>query len=301
MTKKVLVVDNSQVILKQMSSFLEKKGYEVVTAENGLSALRKLEEFEPDLIFLDLIMPKISGDKLCPILRSMPDLKHVYVILLTAVAAEEDIDFRSMGADACIAKGPFKEVEKSIDMVLERLNGEVPHSVDEGVIASGNVFSRRISEELLSVKKHFESLLNHLNEGVLELTKEYEIVYANCPASAILATQEVDLLSKNFLFFFSKEDQERICAAIAEAKKESVCLGEFSPLYFQDRYLLMCFVHVLGGSDSVVVIINDISQRKKGEKKIADYYEKRLGELSSRLDEVCKENERLRAVVSARK
>jgi len=65
MSKKILVVDNHPLILELISSFLEKDGHEVRVAQDGLSALDVLEGFVPDIMFIDLVMPNISGDKLC--------------------------------------------------------------------------------------------------------------------------------------------------------------------------------------------------------------------------------------------
>ena len=67
MKKKILVVDNHPMILKLMGNLLEKEGYKVKVAPDGLSALDILKTYKPDMIFVDLIMPNISGDKLCRI------------------------------------------------------------------------------------------------------------------------------------------------------------------------------------------------------------------------------------------
>ena len=80
--KKVLVVDNHPVMLKFMANLLIKKGYKVKTAEDGLSALDILKTYLPEVIFIDLVMPNICGEKLCRILRSMPKLKNSYLIIL---------------------------------------------------------------------------------------------------------------------------------------------------------------------------------------------------------------------------
>ena len=77
MKKNVLVVDNNPVILKFMTNLLEEKGCQVQVAEDGLAGLDILESYVPDVIFADLVMPNISGDKLCRIIRKKPGLKGV--------------------------------------------------------------------------------------------------------------------------------------------------------------------------------------------------------------------------------
>ena len=114
MPKKILVVDNNPVILKLMESFLTREGHQVRTVEDGLVAIEVLHTYRPNVVFVDLIMPKIQGDKLCRIIRTMPEVADVFIVVLSAVAVEHQVDFVSFGADACIAKGPFKETEKHI-------------------------------------------------------------------------------------------------------------------------------------------------------------------------------------------
>ncbi|MFW6053060.1 MAG: response regulator, partial [Desulfosalsimonas sp.] len=119
--KQILVVDNHPVMLKFMSGFLEKKGYNVKTAADGLSAIDMLSSFTPDVFFIDLVMPNISGEKLCQIIRSRQDLKNCFIVVLSAIMAEEVPAFESCNADVFIAKGPFDRLSTHVENVLERL------------------------------------------------------------------------------------------------------------------------------------------------------------------------------------
>ena len=75
-----------------MQNLLEKNGYQVETAKDGLSALEKLKTFSPDVFFIDLVMENIPGDKLCQIIRDMPEYKNAFIVILSAIAAEEGED-----------------------------------------------------------------------------------------------------------------------------------------------------------------------------------------------------------------
>ncbi|MCP4577247.1 MAG: response regulator, partial [Deltaproteobacteria bacterium] len=89
MGKKILVVDNDRLMLEFMADLFKEQGHEVVTAEDGLSALEALKDYVPDVAFLDLVMPNIRGDRLCRIIRSMPHLKHLFLVILSATALED--------------------------------------------------------------------------------------------------------------------------------------------------------------------------------------------------------------------
>lgn len=207
--KKIVVVDNHPVMLEYTARFLSRKGHQVVTAADGLSALHILKDFIPDVMFIDLIMPNIGGEKLCRIIRSSPRLTHVSLVVISAVAAEKEIDIVEIGADACIAKGPFDKMSRHILQVLDRLDRKDAASLRRKVFGLGDLHARNITKELLSAKKHFEVILDHITEGVMELSLEGKIVYVN-PAAAILAgVAEEDLLSGDFIDLFGKREGKK--------------------------------------------------------------------------------------------
>ena len=90
--KKILVVDNSEAMRQTICNILQSYGYEPRTAVDGLSALEVLDTFSPDLIFIDWVMPNISGDKLCRIIRQDPEFKDIYLVILSAMVKEQSFE-----------------------------------------------------------------------------------------------------------------------------------------------------------------------------------------------------------------
>jgi len=112
---KVLVVDDEVYILHILDFSLNAEGYEVITAEDGEQGLAKAKSEQPDLVVLDVMMPKIDGYEVCRQLKQDPKMKDVPVILLTAKG--RDIDRKlglEVGADDYITKpfSPNKLIEK---------------------------------------------------------------------------------------------------------------------------------------------------------------------------------------------
>ena len=106
---KVMVVDDSPTDLKLMSGPLLAKGYDLITATNGEDALKKAASERPDLIVLDVIMPKLNGFKVCRQIKSSSQLKDIKIILASGKNQESDIFWgRKQGADVYITK-PFTE------------------------------------------------------------------------------------------------------------------------------------------------------------------------------------------------
>lgn len=107
MPKKILITEDSSVILDMMKDFLEGKGYSVITATDGQLALDKAKEESPDLIVLDLMLPKIDGYKVCGLLKRNESYKKIPIIMLTARAREDDKKLgEEVGVDAYLLK-PF--------------------------------------------------------------------------------------------------------------------------------------------------------------------------------------------------
>ena len=107
MPKRVLICDDEPYIVESVSYVVRRAGFEVVTAEDGEEALAAAHREKPDLVFLDIMMPGISGDEVCRRLKSDPSTRGTHVVILTARGQEED-ERRAleMGADEFMTK-PF--------------------------------------------------------------------------------------------------------------------------------------------------------------------------------------------------
>jgi len=105
---KVLVVDDEEPILELLKYNLEKNGYEVKTALDGAKAVDIAKKFIPDLVLLDIMMPKMDGVETCRQLRDLPELQKMFVVFLTARSEEySEVAAFDIGADDYITK-PIK-------------------------------------------------------------------------------------------------------------------------------------------------------------------------------------------------
>ena len=105
---KVLVVDDEEPILELLKYNLEKSGFEVKTAIDGMRAVEIAKKFVPDLVLLDIMMPKMDGVETCRLLRDIPELQKTFVVFLTARSEEySEVAAFDVGADDYITK-PIK-------------------------------------------------------------------------------------------------------------------------------------------------------------------------------------------------
>jgi DNA-binding response OmpR family regulator len=118
--KKILLVDDEQDLVETMEMSLEAKGFEILKAYDGEEGLKLAIEANPDLIILDLMMPKMNGYQVCWEIKNNEKTKHLRVIMLTAKAQESDKFWGyETGADDYVTK-PFEmaELVKKINSFL---------------------------------------------------------------------------------------------------------------------------------------------------------------------------------------
>lgn len=115
---RVLVVDDSEVIRELISVNLELEGFEVVTAEDGQDALDRIQDIRPDLVTLDVVMPRMDGFETAARLRADAATRHIPVVMVSAAAQEGDLQRgREIGVNAYITK-PFQP-EELVQVVRE--------------------------------------------------------------------------------------------------------------------------------------------------------------------------------------
>lgn len=106
---KILVVDDAKNILLVLKMSLEKAGYEVYTAKDGITAVKKAQEIDPDLILLDILIPNMNGFLVFEALKDEPKTANTTVIFISAKAEKEDLEkAMNMGAADFLVK-PIKQ------------------------------------------------------------------------------------------------------------------------------------------------------------------------------------------------
>lgn len=163
--KKILIADDEPDILEIIQYNLSREGYEVITAKDGDDALAKAKSSQPQLIVLDIMMPKKNGVEVCEILRAQPAFKDTLIIFLTALNDESShIKGLETGADDYVSKPISPKVLVSrVNALFRRVNKDEP---EDKVIRIDNL-------EIDPVK--FEVKVN--GNSVVLAKKEFELLY----------------------------------------------------------------------------------------------------------------------------
>ncbi len=163
--QKILIVDDEPDILELIEYNLNKEGYQVFVAHNGQEAVAEAKKVLPDLIILDVMMPKMDGIEACRIMRTMPEFKNTFMVFLTARSEEySEIAGFNVGADDYIAK-PIKPraLVSRVNAILRR-NQPSEDSSDNKLEIGDLVIDREAfmvfqgGEKVVLAKKEFELL-----------------------------------------------------------------------------------------------------------------------------------------------
>jgi DNA-binding response OmpR family regulator len=118
LNKKILIADDEPNIVTAVEFLLQRNGYEVHVARNGEEALKLVEDCNPDLVLLDVMMPGRSGYEVCKRIRERADWRHIKIIMLSAKGRDAEVNKGlAIGADLYITK-PFSTQE-----LVAKING----------------------------------------------------------------------------------------------------------------------------------------------------------------------------------
>jgi len=199
-TAKILVVDDEPDILEFLQYNLEKEGFNVVTASDGEAGIQKAEQENPDLIILDIMMPKMDGVEVCRVLRSRPKFAHTVIAFLTA--REEDfsqIAALETGGDDYITKPIRPRVFLSRIKALLRRGSRAEKEEEENTVHMGDliidrdrVVVTRGEETIELAKKEFE-LLNLLVSKPGKVFSREEIFNKVWGTDVIVGNRTIDV------------------------------------------------------------------------------------------------------------
>ena len=202
-TFKILLVDDEVDILEFISYNLEKEGYKVFTAKNGLEAIKVAEKTTPHLIILDVMMPEMDGIAACEEIRQIPSLKNTVIAFLTARGEDySQITGFEAGADDYITKPVRPKVLVSRVKALLKRTGETteqPVIQDSNTVTIGNLlidkerYLIRIGdEEMILPRKEFELLSLLVSKPGKVFTRE-EIYYSVWGDNVVVGDRTIDV------------------------------------------------------------------------------------------------------------
>ena len=241
MSKRVLVVDNDRFYVEFLSEILGQEGYQVTKAYDGMQAMECLDQDRPDLVVLDIVMPKIDGDRVCRYIKGTPRLRQIPVVILSGTLIEDREKVLAMGADGYVAKGQLDELRGNILAALRRLQGEGP-AEPQAILGLEKTVPREQVRELLAIRRHKEAILRAIGEGVVEADGRQRVLYVNPAGLEILGRPELELLGTPVTEILRAEHRITLQEAIARLRTSPERSGEAVSIRYRGRVLRIVVV-----------------------------------------------------------
>ncbi len=240
-TPVVLVVDDDFQLCEFLSDLLESDGFEVLRAWDGEEALRLVETTSPDLVLLDIRMPRLDGIQTCAALRKRPETAYIPILMLTA-----DVDEESIGQ--AFAAGATDYMAKPPSPLALRFR------------AAGLINARRRNCQLRETETRLQSVIRHASDAILTLDHALTVVSANPSAASLFATAAENLVGRPIgeLLAIAPENlgplpvETESCFPGAPGRMVEVTSGEFHS----------------GGKRFYTLIVRDITERKRAENQL---------------------------------
>lgn len=224
MTKRALIIDNDFFFVEFMADLLSERGYKVVKAYDGKEGLQAFDEHTVDLLFLDMVIPKVDGWHLIHYARQrFADTPFPIVAVSGTIIEQLDV-LDDVGADYYIAKGPLDRMKHLIHQVLDQVETRpFPADGDRRIYDLDILYPRRESVALIE-SLHFQRAVSQcIGMGLLIVDRDSRILGTNALAQEVLERPEVHILNRPVLSVFPDTEKAKIVHAMKKVAKDPQC------------------------------------------------------------------------------
>jgi len=222
MQKKVLVVDSDYFFVEFLSELLTKRGYKVLKAYNGKEGIAKLEDDMVDMLFADLVLPKVDGRQFFKFIRNKYNGNQIPMVALSGTMIEQIGSLNEIGADFYIAKGPIDQLTIKLNEFMAEIETR-PFSppADKKVLATGNVFPRRDAMELLNSLQFHQAVIECAAAGIIIVDDDTRIINANRVALEIIGRRSEEVINYPVADLFDNGERAELVQGLKLVRRQS--------------------------------------------------------------------------------
>jgi PAS domain S-box-containing protein len=215
MPKSALVVDKDFFFVEFLGDLLEKRGYRVTKANDGKEAVSRLGQDRFDLLFMDMILPKIDGPQVIEFARMKYPDPRLPIIILSGAVIEQMDEIGDLNADYYVAKGPTGDVGDHIESLLAKIEDEpLPSSANRVVLESGKLYPRKATVDLMDMLTFQKAVIESVGIGIVVVDRDARIIGANSLASEMVGSTSVELLNLPVTDIFPHEAKSKLVSAL---------------------------------------------------------------------------------------
>ena len=203
MSKDALVVDADYFFVEFVSELLAKRGYAITKAYDGKDGISKLRDQPHDIMFVDLVMPKVDGSQFIDFVRLKYGSNHFPIEALSGVMVEQLSSLSEIGADYYVAKGPVDKLTVQLNALMAEIETQPQSPPAKGkIMETSGVYPRRDTVGLLNALQFHRAVIESLAVGVMVVDIDARIVNVNPAAFEILGKSPTEVLNRPVLDIF---------------------------------------------------------------------------------------------------
>ena len=209
--KKTLIVDSDFFFLEFLSELLAKRDYQVIKAYDGKEGIGKLEDSTIDILFADLVLPKIDGKQLFRFVRNKYSDRRFLMVALSGIMIENLGSLNEIGADYFIAKGPTDKLKVKLNDFLTDLEIQ-PFSppAEKKILAPGDIYPRRDAVELVKSLQFHQAVIECAAVGIIIVDNDTRIINANPALLEIVGRSLSDVINRPVSVLFDEKSRAKL-------------------------------------------------------------------------------------------
>jgi len=263
MSKKVLVADNDFFFVEFLTELLEGRGYEVIRAYDGKEAISRLEEGPIDLLFADMVMPKIDGTQLIQYTRKKFPGAHFPIVVISGTIIERLDMVNKIGADYYIVKGPMEQMAVQINRFMEKIETQpFPSPSDQDLFEAEHLYPRQATADLIDSINFQRAITESAGVGIIVVDKDAKILNANSLALEILNKSLEDVLNSAVTTIFQKNGKGLLVAGLKKVIQDQTLrkLAFSSTIYEREIRTIVSLFKVDGEIAGWILAMEDTDQ-----------------------------------------
>jgi CheY-like chemotaxis protein len=215
MSRQALVVDDDFFFIEFIAELLEKRGYRVIKARDGKEGLSKLDDGPFDILFSDLIMPKIDGLQFIKIARRRFSEVPFQIIAVSGSVVEQMDQLADEDIDWFLAKGPLDQMEAQINELLDQMEKGILRPKDGSkFLEPGNLYPRQVTAELIDILNFQKGIVESIGFGIMVVDRDARVINATAQALDILNASPAEILNKHIVSLFPRQERSHLLNAL---------------------------------------------------------------------------------------
>lgn len=263
MQKKALIVDSDFFFVEFLDELLAKRGYQVIKAYDGKEGIGKLDDLTVDILFADLVLPKVDGKQLFRFVREKYNGTRFPMVALSGIMIESLGSLDEIGADYFIAKGPADKLTiKLNDFLTEVEIQPFFPPANKIVLATDNIYPRRDAAELVKSLQFQQAVIESAAVGIIIVDSDTRIINANPAALEIVGKRSVDVINCPVNELFDNGSQTKLADGL-ERVMQHTNIEKISFLATFNSQLMNTIISPIRLADSAVgwvLVVESVSQ-----------------------------------------